>query len=67
MNSPQMRLVVRAILAGVAVLVTKLVAADGEVTMSLVVGAATAGGWAALEYITPLNALVGLFRNPPDA
>lgn len=65
LQSPQARLVVRALLAGAAVLVSTLSAGDGTLSVSILTGALSAAGLAALEYITPLNALVGLFKNPP--
>lgn len=65
LQSPQVRLVVRALLAGAAVLVSTLSAGDGTLSVSILTGALSAAGLAALEYITPLNALVGLFKNPP--
>ena len=66
LGSPQVRLVVRALLAGVATFVSTLQASGGTLNTSLVIGALTAAGWAVIEYITPLNALVGVFKNPPS-
>jgi hypothetical protein len=67
LDSPQARVIARALLAGAAVFVTTLQAGDGAISLSLVEAALSAAGLAALEYITPLNALVGYFKNPPVA
>lgn len=53
-NTPVVRLVARALLAGAAIL---WVADDPLSTAALV-----AAGWAALEAFTPLNGLVGIFK-----
>lgn len=53
-NTPLLRLVVRSLLAGAAIL---WVADDPFSTAALV-----AAGWAALEAFTPLNGLVGIFK-----
>lgn len=57
--TPEARLIVRAILAGLAVAATALLS-GGVLTWAAVSAAGTAGLWAGLEYITPLNKLVGL-------
>lgn len=62
MNSPIVRLAVRSILAGAAVLVAQLQAAADPTSLSVLTGAAVAAGWAALEAFTPLNSLVGYFK-----
>lgn len=62
MNTPLVRLAVRAILVGAAVLVAQLQAADDPTAGSVWVAALVAAGWAALEAFTPLNSLVGYFK-----
>lgn len=62
MNSPLVRLAIRAILVGAAVFVAQLQAADDPTSTSVLVGALVAAGWAALEAFTPLNSLVGYFK-----
>lgn len=58
---PRVRLVVRAILAGVGIFVSRLQAADA-LDVAVIEGAAVAAGWAIIEAITPLNALIGFWR-----
>lgn len=55
--NPTVRLILRALLAGLAVMVTSLQASG--LTHSGLIAAAVAGSWAALEYLTPINQLVG--------
>lgn len=62
MNTPLVRLAVRSILVGAAVLVAQLQAADDPTSASVWVAALVAAGWAALEAFTPLNSLVGYFK-----
>lgn len=62
MNTPLVRLGVRAILVGAAVLVAQLQAADDPTSGSVLIAALVAAGWAALEAFTPLNSLVGYFK-----
>ena len=57
-SSPQSRLIVRAVLAGIATFAVKLQA--GPLTHAVLVGAVTAAVWAAVEVLTPVNALVGI-------
>lgn len=56
------RLAARAVLAGVAVLVSTVLQAHGHVDRSLLEGALTSAGWVALEAFTPLNGLVGWLK-----
>lgn len=58
LDSPAARLVARAVLAGIAVFAATL-QAGGVVSWSAVGAAATSALWAAVEYFTPLNALIG--------
>lgn len=53
-----LRLLERAALAGLATFATNLSGAS-TLDRSAVIGAATAAAWAAVEYFTPLNSLVG--------
>lgn len=64
--TPVARLAVRAILSGVSVLVAQVSAADNPLDKGLWVGAIVASGWAALEAFTPLNQLVGWFKENKD-
>lgn len=54
------RLAVRSVLVGVALAADQL--ADSDYSVAALKAALVAGGWAALEAFTPLNALVGFFR-----
>lgn len=63
MKNPIVRLAIRAILVGAAVLVTQLQAADDPTSSAVLVSALVAAGWAALEAFTPLNSLVGFFKS----
>ena len=58
--APVLRLGARALLAGLAVFVTTLQQANGHITRAVLFAALTAGAWAALEYLTPLNGVVGV-------
>lgn len=60
----RVRLVARAVLAGVVTTVTIMSQADDPFSTSAWKGAVVAGGWVVVEAITPLNALVGWFKNP---
>ena len=62
MGNPIVRLAIRSILVGLAVVVAHLQAADDPSSKSVLVAAVVAGGWAALEAFTPLNSLVGYFK-----
>lgn len=55
--NPTARLICRALLAGVAVLVTSLQTTG--LTHSGLIAAAVAASWAVVEYLTPINQLVG--------
>lgn len=63
--SPSARLLIRAVLAGIATFAVKL--QDAPLTRAAVVGAITAAVWAAVEYLTPVNQLVGARLVPPAA
>lgn len=66
LSSAQARLLARAVLSGIAAFVAFEQASDQPLSTTVIIGALWAAGHAALEYITPLNALVGLFKNPPQ-
>lgn len=59
-GNPYLRLVVRAVLAGALVALEALSNADDPLSSAVLRGAIIAGVWAALEYVTPLNRLVGV-------
>lgn len=61
--SPAARLIMRALLAGLAVLVTSLQTTG--LTHSGLIAAAVAASWAVVEYLTPINQLVGPPTSPP--
>lgn len=61
-SSPKVRLIVRAVLAGVAALVASL-QANPSYDKAALVAAVTAGAWAAIEVLTPVNGLVGHFKS----
>lgn len=63
-ESPQARLAWRAVLAGAGAFVTFLAAADNPWDAGLWKAAAVAAGWAFVEAFTPLNALVGWWKQP---
>ena len=58
------RLAWRAALAGGGAFVAFLSAADNPWDAGLWKSAAVAAGWAFIEALTPLNALVGWWKNP---
>ena len=60
LKSPVTRLVVRALLAGLVVIVTTLQTSDDPTSKSVLLGAIVAGFWAAAETLTPLNRSVGV-------
>jgi hypothetical protein len=61
--TPALRLVLRALLAGVTVLVQQLATSD-HVDRSVLIAALTAAGWATAEYLLPfLNASVGVGKD----
>jgi hypothetical protein len=62
MNTPIVRLAIRSLLAGAAILVSQLQSSDDPTSKAVWVSAAVAAGWAALEAFTPLNSLVGYFK-----
>ncbi len=64
MSRPIVRLAVRALLAGAAVFVATVQAAENPTSKTVLVAALVAAGWAALEAFTPLNSLVGYFKGP---
>lgn len=58
--TPALRLVLRALLAGVTVLVQQLAQSD-HVDRAVLIAALVSAGWAAAEYLLPfLNASVGI-------
>ena len=57
---PKVRLAARAILAGVAVAFTHL--KGGNLTHGAIEGALVAGAWTAIELFTPLNGVIGVFK-----
>ena len=61
LKSPAARLLLRAVLAGLAAGIAAL-NTSGEIDQSVLSGAATAAGLAFCEAFTPLNGLVGLFK-----
>lgn len=63
-SSPQLRLVIRALLAGLATFAATLNQAT-SFEKSTIIGAITAAVWATVEYVTPVNALVGPKSGPP--
>lgn len=62
-KNPAVRLAIRALLAGVAVFVSREQAAADPLAWTIVEGSLSAAGWAALEAFTPLNSLVGYFKH----
>jgi F0F1-type ATP synthase alpha subunit len=63
--TPAWRLVLRALLAGVAAFVQQLQATD-HLDRAVVVAALIAAGWAVAEYLLPfLNATVGIGKDVP--
>ena len=60
------RLIGRAVFAGVAAFAVFEVAADDPFAKTALAGAAVAAMSAAAEYFTPLNALVGAFKQRTD-
>lgn len=64
LKDPRVRLVARALLAGVLVAVTMVQSADDPFSSAAWKAALVAGGWAVVEAITPLNALVGWWKKP---
>jgi len=65
--NPKVRLAGRAVLAGLAVFAAKESSAHFDLSTSVLEAAGTAGVWAAIEAFTPLNALVGVFRQAKAA
>lgn len=57
------RLIVRALLAGL--MAGLLWVQQHGTTHGVVLGAVTAGAWAAVEYLTPVNASVGVGAKQP--
>ena len=56
----KVRLVGRAVVAGLAVALTQ--ASDSDYSSAALKGALTAGVFAAIEVLTPLNSLIGVFK-----
>lgn len=63
-SDPRVRLVARALLAGVITAVTLMQQADDPFSSAAWKAAAVAGIWTVVEAVTPLNALVGWWKNP---
>ena len=63
-GDPRVRLAWKALVVGAAAFVTFLSAADNPADAAVWKGALAAAGWAAIEAFTPLNALVGWFKDP---
>jgi formate/nitrite transporter FocA (FNT family) len=61
---PNVRLAVRAIVAGLAVSFGTLKTGH-HIDKAALDAAAVAGGWAFVEAFTPLNAIVGSFKSKP--
>lgn len=61
--NPTARLAGRAVLAGAIMFVVKLKDAD-HIDGALLESAAISAGWVAVEIFTPLNALIGKFKQP---
>lgn len=59
-SNPKVRLVLRAVLAGLVAGAVSLQAADDPFSTAALYAAGIAAFWAAVEYLTPLNALVGV-------
>lgn len=64
LKDPRVRLVARALLAGVITAVTLMQQADDPFGAAAWKAALVAGVWTVVEAITPLNALVGWWKNP---
>jgi hypothetical protein len=60
----RIRLIMRAILAGVLVGATMLQSADDPFSSAAWKAAVVAAGWAIVEAVTPLNSLVGWLKQP---
>lgn len=60
----RVRLVGRAIVAGLFTAIGMVNQADDPFSAGVWKGAIVAGAWAAIELITPLNALLGWWKNP---
>lgn len=61
---PRVRLVARALLAGLITTLTLVQQADDPFSAGVWKGALVAGVWVVIEAITPLNALVGWWKQP---
>ena len=57
------RLIVRAIMAGLAAFAVQI-HAGGSGGSAAIIAAVTAGAWSALEYLTPVNRSVGHGKSP---
>lgn len=63
-SDARVRLVARALLAGVITAVTLMQSADDPFSSAAWKAALVAGAWTVVEAITPLNALVGWWKKP---
>lgn len=63
-SDARVRLLARAVLAGVLVGITVVQQADDPFSSGVWKAAVVAAGWAIVEAITPLNALVGWLKQP---
>lgn len=59
-KNPKARLAARAVLAGVAVAYTHL--KGGNIDRGAIEAALVAGAWAGIELVTPLNGVLGVFK-----
>ena len=64
-SDARVRLLLRAILAGVIVAAGSLQVADEPFSKAALYAAGVTGFWAIVETFTPLNALVGWLKPPP--
>lgn len=64
LSDPRVRLVARALLAGVITTVTLMQDADDPFSAAAWKSALVVGFWTVVELITPLNALVGWWKKP---
>jgi len=66
-KSPKVRLALRALLSGALAAGAVVYASNGNVDKTVLLAAAAAGIHAFAEIFTPLNALVGPFKDTPEA
>lgn len=62
--SAHARLIGRGVLAGALTTITLVQQADDPFSSGVWKGAIIAGGWVVVESITPLNAVIGWFKQP---